>query len=82
MLLVMYRTRLQWFCLWLLLTTASGAFAQSMDPDRYALGQGGSLPSWVVPVLRLVSATHVEPTTGIVLSDTGLVLVQIGRAHV
>ncbi len=77
---VMYRTRLQWLCLWLLLTTGSGVFAQSMDPDRYALGQGGSLPSWVVPVLRLVSATHVEPTTGIVLSDTGLVLVPEGFA--
>jgi hypothetical protein len=35
----------------------------------------GSMPSWTVPVLRLVSATHVEPTTGVVLSDTGLVLV-------
>ena len=33
------------------------------------------LPPWVVPVLRLVSATHVEPTTGIVLSADGLVLV-------
>jgi hypothetical protein len=33
------------------------------------------MPSWAVPVLRLVSATHVEPTTGIILSDTGLVLV-------
>ena len=33
------------------------------------------MPSWIVPVLRLVSATHVEPTTGVVISDTGLVLV-------
>jgi hypothetical protein len=33
------------------------------------------MPAWTVPVLRLVSATHVEPTTGVVLSDTGLVLV-------
>jgi hypothetical protein len=33
------------------------------------------MPSWTVPVLRLVSSTHVEPTTGIVLSDTGLVLI-------
>jgi hypothetical protein len=33
------------------------------------------LPTWVVPVLRLVSDTHVEPTTGIVLSRDGLVLV-------
>jgi len=35
----------------------------------------GSMPPWTVPVLRLVSSTHVEPTTGIVISDTGLVLV-------
>ena len=33
------------------------------------------MPGWIVPVLRLVSATHVEPTTGVVISDTGLVLV-------
>jgi len=35
------------------------------------------LPSWAVPALRLVSSTHVEPTTGVVLSDTGLVLVPL-----
>jgi hypothetical protein len=35
----------------------------------------GSMPAWTVPVLRLVSSTHVEPTTGIVISDSGLVLV-------
>lgn len=35
----------------------------------------GSMPAWTVPVLRLVSSTHVEPTTGIIISDTGLVLV-------
>ena len=34
-----------------------------------------ALPQWVVPVLRLVSETHVEPTTGVVLSSSGLVLV-------
>jgi hypothetical protein len=34
-----------------------------------------TLPRWVVPVLRLVSETHVEPTTGIVLSSSGQVLV-------
>ena len=33
------------------------------------------MPTWIVPVLRLVSATHVEPTTGVVISATGLVLV-------
>ena len=33
------------------------------------------MPAWIVPVLRLVSATRVEPTTGVVISATGLVLV-------
>jgi hypothetical protein len=37
--------------------------------------QSAEMPGWVVPVLRLVSATHVEPTTGVVLSADGLVLV-------
>jgi hypothetical protein len=56
--------------------------AQSIDPSdgRYALIEDGSMPPWVVPVLRLVSSTHVEPTTGLVLSDTGLVLVPMGFA--
>ena len=56
--------------------------AQSIDPvnGRYALNEDGSMPAWVVPVLRLVSSTHVEPTTGLVLSDSGLVLVPMGFA--
>jgi len=33
------------------------------------------VPDWIVPVLRLVSVTHVQPTTGIVISADGLVLV-------
>ena len=37
--------------------------------------QSADMPGWVVPVLRLVSATHVEPTTGVVLSEDGRVLV-------
>jgi len=40
-----------------------------------ATAESGAMPGWVVPVLRLVSATHVEPTTGVVLSIDGLVLV-------
>lgn len=40
-----------------------------------AAAQTRELPDWVVPVLRLVSSTHVEPTTGVVLSNDGLVLV-------
>jgi hypothetical protein len=74
----MLSIRLQWLCLWLLLTTAGTAIAQGLNPgaDReVALTGSASLPAWVVPVLRLVSATHVEPTTGIVLSGSGLVLV-------
>lgn len=61
----------------LALLAASLCPAQDLEPRRgeINLGQGGALPSWVVPVLRLVSATHVEPTTGIVLAESGLVLV-------
>jgi len=44
------------------------------------IAQAGSMPSWVVPVLRLVSATHVEPTTGVVISSTGMVLISDGFA--
>ena len=32
------------------------------------VAQSTEMPGWVVPVLRLVSVTHVEPTTGVVLS--------------
>ncbi len=56
----------------LLLGAAAPAAAQPVAaPDPVA----ASLPPWVVPVLRLVSETHVEPTTGIVLSGSGQVLV-------
>ncbi|MEJ2402342.1 MAG: FHA domain-containing protein [Xanthomonadales bacterium] len=66
----------------LLLLFAATCAAQSIDPrsGRYALNEDGSMPPWVVPVLRLVSSTHVEPTTGLVLSDSGLVLVPMGFA--
>jgi hypothetical protein len=47
----------------------------SQDPAQTTLSQAASMPGWIVPVLRLVSATHVEPTTGVLISDTGLVLV-------
>ena len=64
-----------WFLCWLL-TAVTPALAQNLKTggDAYILPPG-SMPAWTVPVLRLVSATHVEPTTGIVLSDSGLVLV-------
>jgi hypothetical protein len=48
------------------------AAALLLAPAAQAADQ---LPAWAVPVLRLVSATHVEPTTGIVVSSDGLVLV-------
>ena len=55
------------------LLAASPCLAQS--PAQLTLSPADSMPAWAVPVLRLVSATHVEPTTGVVISDTGLVLV-------
>jgi hypothetical protein len=68
--------RIYGLCLCWLLTAAGPALAQGLKPGEnpYTLPPG-SMPSWTVPVLRLVSATHVEPTTGVVISDTGLVLV-------
>jgi len=56
-----------------LLLAAGSCLAQT--PAQLTLSQADSMPSWTVPVLRLVSATHVEPTTGVVISDSGLVLV-------
>jgi hypothetical protein len=47
----------------------------AQSPADLTLAQSASMPRWTVPVLRLVSATHVEPTTGVVLSDSGMVLV-------
>ena len=72
----MYGLFLCWF-----LTAATPALAQNLKTggDAYILPPG-SMPAWTVPVLRLVSATHVEPTTGVVLSDSGLVLVPGGFA--
>ncbi len=59
-------------CTWLAVGPAPGF---SQDPAQSTLSQAGSMPAWIVPVLRLVSATRVEPTTGVVISATGLVLV-------
>lgn len=61
-------------CLWI---AAPAAWAQTVDSteEAFAVSQGGDVPPYVVPVLRLVSSTHVEPTTGLVLSESGLVLV-------
>jgi hypothetical protein len=38
------------------------------------------LPGWIVPVLKLVSATRVQPVTGVVISSSGLVAVPEGFA--
>lgn len=45
-----------------------------------AARQSVSISPSVVLVLKLVSSTHVKPTTGIVISDDGLVLVSAGFA--
>jgi hypothetical protein len=76
---LMQGTRRFWLhlvCFWLLLAATGSSLAQGLErgAKSYTLPPG-SMPSWTVPVLRLVSATHVEPTTGVILSDTGLVLV-------
>jgi hypothetical protein len=74
----------QLFCLAWLLAIASPSVAQGLDPQAGPFGvtRGNTMPAWVVPVLRLVSATHVEPTTGVVLSDSGLVLVPADFASI
>lgn len=59
-------------CAWL---TAGPAPCFGQDPAHTTLPEADSMPAWIVPVLRLVSATHVEPTTGVVISAAGLVLV-------
>ena len=65
-------------CFTSLSLTPGPCFAQT--PAQTTLSQAESMPRWIVPVLKLVSATHVEPTTGVVLSDSGLVLVPAGFA--
>lgn len=49
-------------------------FAQAA-PQTAMAQQSASISPSVVLVLKLVSSTHVKPTTGIVVSDDGLVLV-------
>jgi hypothetical protein len=65
-----------------LLFCAPAAHGQTVDStqEAFAVSQGAAVPPYVVPVLRLVSKTHVEPTTGLVLSGSGLVLVPAGFA--
>ncbi|HET6565639.1 MAG TPA: FHA domain-containing protein [Xanthomonadales bacterium] len=50
-----------------------GVWAQSNASD--------SMPPWTVLALKLVSATHVQPTTGIVIGAPDLVLVAIDFAR-
>lgn len=58
----------------LCLLAAAGLAADTLMAQT-AAARESPLPAWVVPVLRLVSTTHVEPTTGIVLGAGDLVLV-------
>jgi outer membrane biosynthesis protein TonB len=71
--------RLRWIPLIFLCLAlpAAEALAQAINPqdDAFGFSNPSEMPAWTVPVLRLVSATHVEPTTGIVISSDGLVLV-------
>jgi len=67
-------------CFSSLLLAPGPCFAQT--PAQTTLSQAEPMPPWIVPVLKLVSATHVEPTTGVVLSDSGLVLVPSNFASV
>lgn len=59
----------------LVVFTLHPGLAGAQSAADLTLAQSASMPGWTVPVLRLVSATHVEPTTGVVLSDSGMVLV-------
>lgn len=61
--------------LFLIAFALNPGWAGAQSPADLTLAQSASMPGWTVPVLRLVSATHVEPTTGVVLSDSGMVLV-------
>ncbi len=54
---------------------AGSGLCYSQNPAPTTLSHADSMPAWIVPVLKLVSASLVEPTTGVVISDTGLVLV-------
>ncbi|MDT8319917.1 MAG: FHA domain-containing protein [Xanthomonadales bacterium] len=47
----------------------------AQDTGSRSLAPAPAMPAWLVPVLRLVSSTHVEPTTGIVMPGGELVLV-------
>ncbi len=57
----------------LLLFCSASAFSQGKSAD--------SMPPWAVLALKLVSATHVQPTTGIVIGAPDRVLVPIDFAR-
>jgi hypothetical protein len=62
----------------LALLCSAPAWSQG-NSNRPAAGE--SMPPWTVLVLKLVSATHVEPTTGIMLGNPDLVLVPLEFAR-
>ena len=55
--------------------TVGPTLCLSHDPAPTAASPACTLPAWIVPVRRMVSATHGEPPTVVVISPTGLVLV-------
>ncbi len=60
--------------LMILLLVSSSVWSQATPGNE-------SMPPWTVLVLKLVSATHVQPTTGIVIAAPNLVLVGIDFAR-
>ena len=69
-------------CLACLLIAPGLSIGQTQSPAQMTMAQAGSMPSWTIPVLRLVSATHVEPTTGVIIADSGLVVVPLDFASI
>ncbi len=53
----------------------AGVVLLSIQPATAQQESASGPPESVVLVLKLVSATHVRPTTGVVISDDGLVLI-------
>lgn len=57
------------------------ALLLSSSAGAQATASANSMPPWTVLALKLVSATHVQPTTGIVLAAPDLVLVAMDFAR-
>ena len=68
------RPALNRFLLLALLLGSSSLWSQSPQTVE-------SMPAWTVLTLKLVSSTHVQPTTGIVIAAPDLVLVAMDFAR-